>query len=199
MEGLIVCALLSGPPIPMDALPELTRPLAVALKEEAISQELIDEDEWKLFFFVHKIIDGRVKGVSEEFPNTKKQFHDVLLELWTRRDEFINAPRMHELERFPSREIVQEHIHFARQYSWNLEKAAEVDFAFAPYYLATQREIQNSLRYWQTLNSATSSYVYLYGRRKYLMELKEMLGDEAFYRGELPPHVPYWNFREVGK
>lgn len=34
-------------------------------------------------------------------------------------------------------------------------------------------------------------------RRAALRRLKELLGDEDYYAGQLPPHVPVWWFREV--
>ena len=41
---------------------------------------------------------------------------------------------------------------------------------------------------------AACEYYYVTVRRQALKKLKEMIGDQAYYSGSLPPHVPVWRF-----
>jgi hypothetical protein len=34
-------------------------------------------------------------------------------------------------------------------------------------------------------------------RRQALKKLREMIGENAYYYGQMPPSVPVWRFREV--
>jgi hypothetical protein len=34
-------------------------------------------------------------------------------------------------------------------------------------------------------------------RRQALKQLRTLIGAEAYYTGQLPPHVPLWRFEEI--
>ena len=58
-------------------------------------------------------------------------------------------------------------------------------------------ETDHLYQVWDSVRDARCNYYYVTVRRQALKTLREMIGTEAFYRGELPPHVPVWRFPEI--
>ena len=50
---------------------------------------------------------------------------------------------------------------------------------------------------WDALGDAKNGSLSPAVRRKALGNLLEVIGPEAFLRGEMPPYVPFWRFTEV--
>jgi hypothetical protein len=48
---------------------------------------------------------------------------------------------------------------------------------------------------WDAVRDARCDYYYVNVRRQALERLRELVGDEAYYSGDLPPCVPLWHFR----
>ena len=50
---------------------------------------------------------------------------------------------------------------------------------------------------WNTLRDARCSFYYVAVRRQALKQLRELVGEPAFYRAELPPPLPTWRLPRV--
>src|SRR5262245_32582518 len=50
---------------------------------------------------------------------------------------------------------------------------------------------------WDAARDARCEFYYVTVRRQALKKLKEMIGDNAYALGELPPYVPEWRFSEA--
>ena len=58
--------------------------------------------------------------------------------------------------------------------------------------------LANETECWPAWNTLRSSHLTdtVAGRRSALRRLREILGDVAYFRGEMPPPVPVWLFKE---
>lgn len=195
MESLIAAALLAGPPIPPFGLPDITPVLIVELKREAERLELMDASEWKYYLSYYDATKGMVW--REKDVVTPGEFHDHLKRLWDRREELKDAPNLSSLWRFPAQDDVLDTRDFVRKFKQNLEEQAEWDSAFRHSLQEEIGQARSSYRLWDTLYDARCSHYNIRTRRKAALRLKQELGDEAFYNGQMPPHVPWWNFREI--
>ena len=52
---------------------------------------------------------------------------------------------------------------------------------------------------WDLVRDNRCDYYYVTVRRQALKKLKEMIGDQAYYSGQLPPHVPVWQFARIDR
>ena len=50
---------------------------------------------------------------------------------------------------------------------------------------------------WDAVRDARCDFYYVTVRRQALKKLRDLVGDEAYATGELPPNVPTWRFREA--
>ena len=59
------------------------------------------------------------------------------------------------------------------------------------------QETDHLYQIWDTVRDARCEYYYVTVRRQALKRLREMLGEEAYYSGRLPPYVPMWRFQPI--
>jgi hypothetical protein len=52
-------------------------------------------------------------------------------------------------------------------------------------------------RIYDALRDARCEYFYVTYRRQALAQLRDLVGMEAYYSGQLPPHVPLWRIPEA--
>ena len=62
---------------------------------------------------------------------------------------------------------------------------------------AILQETDQLYQIWDTVRDARCEYYYVTVRRQALKRLREALGDEAYFSGRLPPHVPLWRFQQI--
>ena len=147
--------------------------LAPALKELAIKLEIMDPRE-KAELFVD----------PQNFP------FDLKL-LQRRFQELMDAPRVGEADRFPEREAVNELLSLNRDYKEYLQHRMAIDPLHADMFQQAIEETDQLHQVWATLKDARGCY-YVSARRQSLKNLRDMIGVNAFYRAELPPHLPIW-------
>ena len=58
-------------------------------------------------------------------------------------------------------------------------------------------ETDRLFRAWDAVRDARCEFYYTTVRRHALKNLREMIGDDAFAAGELPPYVPEWRFQSA--
>lgn len=119
-------------------------------------------------------------------------------DLWP---EFLASPALCDCERFPPAWAVQSARDFnGRHRAW---LAAELEYEVDPRRRSIlcnwEREALYLYRVWDLLDDARHGGYPAWRQRVALGRLREAIGDEAYNRGEMPPVVPVWRFRELSR
>jgi len=104
------------------------------------------------------------------------------------------APPLHDAQRFPERALVNDLLAFNRAYRQNVDALRPLDVGHAEELEAVLAEIDHLYQVWDLVRDARCEYYYVTVRRQALKKLRDLLGDEAYSAGALPPHVPVWRF-----
>jgi hypothetical protein len=155
------------------------RSLAPALQKVAIMWELLDRREIQ-----------HVMARPEEFEADLKLLRN-------RYRSLAGAPRLNDCQRFPERTIVNDLLTANRAYRQYLTGRQPVDLVHADDVRMVLNETDRLYEIWDVVRDARCRYYYVTVRRQALQQLREMIGTEAFYRAELPPHVPLWRFPQI--
>ncbi|MGE3808871.1 MAG: hypothetical protein AB7K24_29760 [Gemmataceae bacterium] len=127
---------------------------------------------------------------SEDFAS------DVTL-LRRRHTELADAPPLADALRFPDREMVNDFLAFNRTYHENLESNYGLHLSRTEFYKAALDENEQLYRVWEAVRDARCEYYYVSVRRQALKKLRDQVGAERYFSGNLPPHVPLWRFHRV--
>jgi hypothetical protein len=178
---VLAATLLTAPPGTPEPAPDADRwpALQAAIHQTAVEWEILDSRETRY-----------VLSRPEDF--------EADLNLLRRRyAELADAPKLADGTRFPDRRTVNDLIRFNRAYRKHLEtrQVWEADRADAIRTAVT--ETDRLYRVWDAVRDARCEFYYVTVRRQALKKLKEMIGDDAYALGELPPYVPEWRFREA--
>jgi hypothetical protein len=111
--------------------------------------------------------------------------------------EFKDAPSVYDSLRFPDREYINELIAFNRLFRNRMELLSECYLHKSDEYKEIVRESDKIYSILDTVRDAKCEYYYITIRREALVRLKELLGNQGYYSGELPVPVPFWRFREI--
>ena len=109
--------------------------------------------------------------------------------------ELADAPPLGDSLRFPDRESVNEMLSFNRAYRQHIDIRQSVELAHWWEHQATLQETEQLYQIWDTVRDARCEYYYVTVRRQALKRLRELLGQDDYYTGQLPPYVPVWRFR----
>lgn len=143
--------------------------------------------EWEL-------MDKREVGYVLSNP---QDFNSDLKLLQGRYQSLIGAPLIFECKRFPDRDAVSDLMAFNRAYRDSLSTRLALDRVHAEDLQAALRETDELYRILDTVRDARCEYYYVTYRRQALQQLREMVGAQAFYSGQLPPNVPLWRIPVV--
>jgi hypothetical protein len=173
---LVAAALVTTPweKPPVKDLGKLHAELAPALRSLGIRWEILDRRETHYLLAGEQDFEADVKLLQERFR------------------ELRTAPRLAEAGRLPSRDVVVDLLAFNRAYRQDLSARLELDVVHGEELRAALLETDQLYRIWDTVRDARSEYCYITVRRQALQQLRELIGDPAFYTGQLPPHVPVW-------
>jgi len=98
--------------------------------------------------------------------------------------------------RFPPRETVNEILSFNRAYRRHLGVRQPVELAVLVGLPRGLRETDHLFRF--GYRSGRSVRLLLrYSSAPGLKKLRETVGEEAYYSGQLPPYVPLWRFQSL--
>jgi hypothetical protein len=177
---LAVALLTSGPeggelPAPGDGLAAV-RP---TLQAVAVSWEVLDPRETRY-----------VLARPEDFPADLKL-------LRRRYRELADAPPLHDCMRFPDRALINELLAFNRAYRQHLDNRQALEQTFWWELRESVQETERLYQIWDTVRDARCDYYYVTVRRQALKKLRETVGEDAYWSGCLPPHVPVWRFARI--
>lgn len=171
-ELILAAALLTAPTegdyAPLDRL----RPAVVQM---ALALELIDPREDRF--------QAATYGAADDVNVLRRRYAALR-----------HAPPLVEVERFPTRAVINDLLSYNRAYRDELLARQAVDGAHAEELRIALDETEQLYRVWDTLRDARCGFYYVTVRREALQRFRELVGLRAFYSGELPPHLPYWHF-----
>jgi len=182
MNGLdlaLAVVLLTAPPDTLEIADPaaLCRAVAPALTALALQWELLDARE------------------SDYLKNAQDFASDLKL-LQARYAEFHDAPLVAEADRFPARDLVNDMLAFNRNYRDSVSSRLALDTIHVEELGTIVTETDQLHRVYEAVRDARCDYYYVTYRRQALAQLRDLVGVEAFYTGQLPPHVPLWRIPE---
>jgi hypothetical protein len=116
--------------------------------------------------------------------------------LQSRYHEFAAAPQIQECYRLPERTVVEDLLAFNRCLQKDLKERLALDRIHAADLQAALEETEQLFQIWDAVREARCEYYYVTARRQALQQLRNLIGMDAFYTGQLPPHVPLWRIPE---
>jgi hypothetical protein len=180
-DYLMAVALLTAP---VDtAEPTLTadthQKLQATLQALAIQWEILDPREVRYVL-------TRAEDFASDIKLLRRRYHDL-----------ADAPALQDCQRFPDRSTVSDLLAFNRAYRQHLDVRQPLEL---PNWWDLREAVQETDRLyqvWDTVRDARCEYYYVTVRRQALKKLREMIGDESYFGGTLPPHVPLWRFKRI--
>ena len=108
-----------------------------------------------------------------------------------------DAPSINDCAGLPPSEVAADFCRFSEQYQAHLQtqqsmmphRSTDVEKALD--------EARDLYRVWVTVRRAGMTEESWVSRRRALSQLREALGEQAYYSCQLPPCVPIWRFREI--
>ncbi len=175
-EIVLAAALLTAPkylPVPPDQAGwiECVRPALLTL---AIDAEILDPRE-------------------KAFLLTQDPIGDIAM-LQTRNEDFARVPSLAECQRFPERKLINDFLGLNRSYRNDLTARLAIDLVHMEELRTAINETDQLYQVWDSVRDARCDYYYVTVRRQALGLLRELIGAEAFYNGNMPPNVPVWHF-----
>jgi hypothetical protein len=148
--------------------------LATVVRALAIKLEIMDSRESN--YILHE---------PQNFPQDLKQ-------LQQRYQDLADAPAVAESLRFPERDAAGELLTANRDFKEQLKQRLQIDSVNAGQIEQAIKETEQLYQIWNTMREARCGFYYVVVRRQALRQLRDQLGERAFYRGEMPPHLPIW-------
>lgn len=174
----LAARLLSADPAPAE-FPAATEGLRDALRSVAIRWEIMDPRE------VRYVLTRDV-----DLPCDLKL-------LRRRYTELHDAPPLYDCMRFPDRSLVNDLLKFNRAYKTHLEARQSLELPNAWALHRAILETDELFAVWDLVRDTRCDYYFVTVRRAALKKLKAAIGDQNFYSGILPPHVPVWRFSRL--
>jgi hypothetical protein len=180
-EYLLAMALLTAPSDSGDpnATPEMFVVLRPALQGLAIQREVLDPREVRYIL-------ARPEDFAADLALLRRRCQDL-----------ANAPPLDDCLRFPDRGTINDFLSFNRAYRQHIDVRQPVELAHGWTLRAILQETDHLYQIWDTLRDARCDYYYVTVRRQALKRLRDLVGEEAYYSGSLPPYVPLWRFQAI--
>lgn len=178
---VLATTLLTAPPGTPEQAPTPERWPAVqaAIHQTAVEWEILDPRETRYVL-------SRVEDFEADLNLLRRRYA-----------ELADAPKVADSARFPDRRTVNDLIRFNRAYRKHLETRQVWEADRADAIRAAVLETDRLYRVWDSVRDARCEFYYVTVRRQALKKLKDLIGDDAYALGELPPYVPEWRFSEA--
>lgn len=108
-----------------------------------------------------------------------------------------DAPTLGDCCVLPPAWLVQDLCRLNEQYQCHLQMQQVMYPHRADDFNEVLREAKKLHAVWDSVRRATGPNQAWAYRRRMLRQLKEMVGEEAYYAGRLPPSVPLWRFQSL--
>jgi hypothetical protein len=154
------------------------RQFAPAVRALAIRWEILDQREANYLLVDPERFEADIKALRVQYRQLR------------------GAPPVAEADRLPSRDLINDLLAFNRTYRQDLGARLEVDALHGEDLRMAVAESEHLYRIWEAARDAKDACYYVNVRRLALQQLRELIGDRAYYTGQLPPHVPIWRMPE---
>jgi hypothetical protein len=114
-----------------------------------------------------------------------------------RHRDLADAPSLYDCIRLPEKALAVECLSFNRAYRRAIEKRLPLEMDQTAALKEILRETDELYKIWDAVRDARCEIYYIAVRRQALKQLRDLIGPEAYYSGQLPPHVPLWRFEEI--
>jgi hypothetical protein len=181
LDHLLALALLTLPPAsPQPAeLQGMFPGLRLSLQTLAVELEILDPREVRYIL-------ARPEDFAADLNLLRRRYH-----------ELATAPTLADAVRFPDRATVNELLAFNRSYRQHIDIRQPLELVHWWELRVTVEETDRLYRVWDKVRDARCPYYYVTVRRQALKELRELVGGDSYYSGNLPPCVPLWHFRQA--
>lgn len=140
-----------------------------------------------------ELMDPRETNFLFNRPDDMLNDLDILRK---RHQDLKGAPLVGDSKRFPDRAAVNEMITFNRALRSHINGRQHLETDRSETYRTMLRETDDLYKVWDAIRDARCDSFYTTTRRMALKRLRDMIGAEAYYSGNLPPYVPTWRFQE---
>ena len=110
-----------------------------------------------------------------------------------RMEDMKDCPELGECYRFPDRKTVNDFLAMNRAFRNNLQLRLAIDCFNEAEIRTAIIETDQLYQIWDTVRDANCDYYYVTVRRQALRLLRDLIGAEAFYSGNMPPPIPIWH------
>lgn len=177
---LAVALLTSAPEAPDPHVsPERFAVLRPTLQKLAVQWEVLDAREVRYVL-------TRAEDFATDLKLLRRRCRDL-----------ADAPTLSDGLRFPERAVISDLLTFNRAYRQHIDSRQAVEVVHWWELREAVQEADRLYHVWDTVRDARCEYYYVTVRRQALKRLREMIGDEAYHAGQLPPHVPLWQFQRI--
>jgi hypothetical protein len=111
--------------------------------------------------------------------------------------ELADAPAAADGFRFPDRNAVNETVRFNRAFRKHLDQRQQLETDRTDALRKVMAETDRLYAVWDAVRDARCEFYYVAVRRTALKKLRDLVGEEAYLAGTLPPGVPTWRFNQL--
>jgi hypothetical protein len=156
--------------------PEVFEALHEPIQNIAVAWEILDPREVRYIL-------ARKEDFVGDLDLLRRRYRDL-----------ANAPAASDSERFPDRETINHLLTFNRSYRQQIDSRQPLELVHWWELRLAVQETERLYQIWDSARDARCDFYYVTVRRQALKRLQEMIGEEAYYAGNLPPCVPLWRF-----
>jgi hypothetical protein len=180
-DYLLAVALLTAPPDSPEPTvpPDVHAQLQPTLQSLAVDWQILDPREIRYLLV-------RPEDITSDLNLLRRRYCDL-----------ADAPALEEGLRFPERAVVNELLAFNRAYRQHLDTCLTVELVHWWELHEALQETDRLYQVWDAVRDARCEYYYVTVRRLALKRLREMIGEDAYFTGTLPPYVPVWRFQRI--
>jgi hypothetical protein len=181
LDYLLAAALLTAPCGTMESpeLPEMFPALRIQLQALAVTWEILDPREVRYIL-------ARPEDFAADLTLLRRRYQ-----------ELVTAPLVEDSFRFPERSTVNEYLAYNRAYRQHINVRQPLELVHWWEVRVALQETDRLYLVWDCVRDARCPYYYVTVRRQALKRLRELIGEESYYSGTLPPCVPVWYFQEA--
>ena len=110
-----------------------------------------------------------------------------------------DAPPLNDAMRFPDPEVIASNLALNRAHRQHLEARKSIEFVYGWELHEAVEETEWLHAVWVLIGDARNPSYYTSSRRLSLQRVREMVGEEAYHSGRLPPYVPVWRFVQADR
>jgi hypothetical protein len=178
---LLAIVLLTAPPdaVRSAQLADLHAVVGPTLQGLAVRWEILDPREVRYVL-------ARPEDFASDLQLLQRRYQDL-----------ADAPLLQDCERFPDRATINDLLAFNRAFRRHIDVRQPVELARWWELRTVLQETEQLYQIWDTVRDARCEYYYVTVRRQALKRLRDLLGNDAYYTGQLPPYVPVWHFQQI--